>query len=101
MGSFLQKLRASRDGDGNLVDHSMTVYGGGNGNVHEHRNLPCLVGDGGGGGRRAARTSLTVIDKAGVPAEELGDSAGLLDTRPLTGCRCPRWGTATQRRGWI
>ena len=99
LSRFLQKLRATPDGDGNLLDHSMTVYGGGigNGNLHEHTNLPCLVAGGGGGrlkgGRHLAYPEdtpmtnllLTVLDKAGVPAEKLGDSTGLLNTRPLSG----------------
>ena len=95
---LLGKLRETPDGDGNLLDHSMIVYGGGigNGNLHEHTNLPCLVAGGGGGrlhgGRHRAYAAdtpytnllLTVLDKAGVPAEKLGDSTGLLNTAPLS-----------------
>lgn len=94
---FLDKLQQTTDGDGNLLDHSMVVYGGGigNGNLHEHTNLPCLVAGGGGGrlngGRHRAYPQdtpyanllLTVLDKAGVPANQLGDSTGLLNTAPL------------------
>ena len=97
LGRFLEKLRNTPDGDGNLLDHSMIVYGGGigNGNLHEHTNLPCLVAGGGGGrlegGRhlaypedtQMANLLLTVLDKAGVPAEQLGDSTGLLNTGTL------------------
>jgi hypothetical protein len=32
-----------------------------------------------------ANLLLTILDKAGVPAEKLGDSTGLLNTRPLAG----------------
>ena len=99
LSRFLQKLRDTPDGDGNLLDHSMTVYGGGigNGNLHEHTNLPCLVAGGGGGrlkgGRHLAYPEdtpmanllLTILDKAGVPAEKLGDSTGLLNTGTLAG----------------
>ena len=99
LSRFLQKLRETPDGDGNLLDHSMTVYGGGigNGNLHEHTNLPCLVAGGAGGrlkgGRHLAYPEdtpmtnllLAVLDKAGVPAEKLGDSTGRLNTRPLSG----------------
>ena len=95
---LLGKLRETPDGDGNLLDHSMVVYGGGigNGNLHEHTNLPCLVAGGGGGrlhgGRHRAYPAdtpyanllLTVLDKAGVPADKLGDSTGLLNTAPLS-----------------
>ena len=95
---LLDKLRHIPDGAGNLLDHSMIVYGGGigNGNLHEHTNLPCLVAGGGGGrlngGRHRAYADdtpytnllLTVLDKAGVPADQLGDSTGLLETAPLS-----------------
>ncbi len=95
---FLDTLRRTPDGDGNLLDHSMIVYGGGigNGNLHEHTNLPCLVAGGGGGrlkgGRHRAYAEdtpyanllLSVLDKAGVPAETLGDSTGPLNTAPLS-----------------
>ena len=95
---FLENLRKTPDGDANLLDNSMIVYGGGigNGNLHEHTNLPCLVAGGGGGrlngGRHRhyaedtpyANLLLTVLDKAGVPADELGDSSGLLNTAPLS-----------------
>ena len=95
---FLDMLRQTPDGDGNLLDHSMIVYGGGigNGNLHEHTNLPCLVAGGGGGrlkgGRHRAYAEdtpyanllLSVLDKAGVPVETLGDSTGPLNTAPLS-----------------
>ena len=96
---FLDKLRNTPDGDGTLLDHSMIVYGGGigNGNLHEHTNLPCFVAGGGGGrlkgGRHLAYPEeqdtpmanllLSVLDKAGVPADQLGDSTGVLNTSPL------------------
>ena len=94
LAHFLGKLRDTPDGDGTLLDHSMIVYGGGigNGNLHEHTNLPCLVAGGGRGrlqsGRHLAYAEdtpmanllLSVLDKAGVPAEDLGDSTGLLNT---------------------
>ena len=97
LAHFLGKLRDTPDGDGTLLDHSMIVYGGGigNGNLHEHTNLPCLVAGGGRGrlqsGRHLAYAEdtpmanllLSVLDKAGVPAEDLGDSTGLLNTGTL------------------
>ena len=98
---FLEKLRQTPDGDGTLLDHSMIVYGGGigNGNLHEHTNLPCLVAGGGGGrlqGNRhlaydtekdtpMANLLLSVLDKAGVSAETLGDGTERLDMSPLSG----------------
>jgi len=90
---FLDRLRSTRDGDGNLLDHSVLLYGGGlsNGNTHDHFDLPTLlVGGAGGrlkGGRHIrypdqtpmANLHLTLLDKLGVPMEKLGDSTGELD----------------------
>ena len=88
-GQFLEKLKATQDGDGNLLDHSMILYGGGlgNGNLHDHVNLPVLVaGRGAGtlsGGQHInypdntpmANLLLSMLDKAGVPTpEKIGDS---------------------------
>jgi hypothetical protein len=89
---FLEKLQATSDGEGTLLDHSLILYGGGigNGNLHEHTNLPLLMAGKLGGqikpGRHIAYPEntpmsnllLTVLDKAGVPAEKLGDSTGPL-----------------------
>jgi hypothetical protein len=43
--NFLQRLKDTPDGDGNLLDHSLFLYGSGmsNGNVHNHLNLPVLL----------------------------------------------------------
>jgi hypothetical protein len=87
-GYYLQKLRSTPDGDGNLLDHSMILYGSGlgNGNLHDHVNLPVLVAGGGAGtlasGHLAypentpmANLLLSLLDKAGVPTpEKIGDS---------------------------
>ena len=49
--SFLEKLRATPDGDGSLLDHVTIVYGAGfsDSNAHSPRNLPILLAGGGGG----------------------------------------------------
>jgi Protein of unknown function (DUF1552) len=88
-GQFLEKLKATQDGDGNLLDHSMILYGGGlgNGNLHDHVNLPVLVAGGGAGtlsggqhisypdNTPMANLLLSMLDKAGVPTpEKIGDS---------------------------
>jgi hypothetical protein len=89
---FLEKLKATPDGDGTLLDHAAIVYGSGisNGNVHSHENLPLLVvGSAGGqlkGGRHhrsptgtpASNLYATLLDKFGLPAEHFGDSTGRL-----------------------
>ena len=55
---FLEKLRSTPDGDGNLLDHTILLYGGAmsNPNVHLHVNLPLVVA-GGGAGTAEGRTS--------------------------------------------
>lgn len=86
---FLQKLKATPDGDGTLLDHTMYLYGSGMGNpdVHDHVNMPILVAGGGTkmkGGRHLryekpaplANLHLTLLDKAGVRLDRFADSSG-------------------------
>ena len=49
---FLEKLKATPEGDGSLLDHSLFLYGSGMGNpnVHDHVNLPIVVAGGARGG---------------------------------------------------
>jgi len=89
---FLTKLQATRDGDGSLLDHSLILYGGGmgDGNLHRHFDLPCLLAGKLGGEFKTGRhltfpdntpmtnLLLTLLDKAGVPLDKLGDSTGPL-----------------------
>ncbi len=86
--AFLEKLAATPDGDGSLLDHTVYLYGSGmsNGDKHDHTNLPILVAGGGArkGGRhiRYARPTplanlhLTLLDKAGVRLDSFADSTG-------------------------
>jgi hypothetical protein len=86
---FLQKLKATPDGDGSLLDHSVYLYGSGMGNpdIHDHVNLPILVAGGAGklrGGRHIrykeptplANLHLTLLDKVGVRLDSFADSQG-------------------------
>ena len=87
---FLEKMRSTRDGDGSLLDHSVLLYGSNmsNSNAHNHFPLPNLVLGGASGrltGNRHLRYPdhtpmtnllLSVLDKAGVDLETLGDSNG-------------------------
>jgi hypothetical protein len=89
--AFLERLRATPDGDGTLLDHSLFLYGAGlsNPNLHAHYDLPLAV-VGGAGGVRGGRhvvfrqetpmtnLLLSMLDKVGAPAEKLGDSSGRL-----------------------
>ena len=87
---FLEKLQSTPEGDGTLLDHSMFLYGASlsNPNLHAHYDLPLAVVGGGAGQLRGGRhlvfrsetpmtnLLLSLLDKAGVPAEKLGDSTG-------------------------
>ena len=89
---FLEKLKATPDGDGNLLDHSLIVYGGGmgNGNLHRHTDLPCLLAGKLGGQFQTGRhidypqntpmsnLLVTILGKAGVHMDKIGDSTGPL-----------------------
>ncbi|MCY4636263.1 MAG: DUF1552 domain-containing protein [Acidobacteria bacterium] len=89
---FMDKLAATPDGDGTLLDQVLIQYGCGisDGNQHLHVNLPVLVAGGAAGrvegGRHmrvAEETPLTnlqlaVLEKLGVPTEKLGDSTGVV-----------------------
>jgi hypothetical protein len=92
---YLERLRATPDGDGSLLDHMVVLYGGGlsDGNSHLHDNLPTLLAGGASGQLRGGRhlryptdtpmanLLLTMLDMAGVHEERLGDSTGRLDLR--------------------
>lgn len=89
---FLAKLRATREADGTLLDHSLLLYGSGMGNpnVHDHDDLPVLVAGGAAGRMRGGRhvrlarptpladVHLTLLDKVGVRIDSFGDSRGKL-----------------------
>jgi hypothetical protein len=72
---FLQRLKDTPDGDGNLLEHSLFLYGSGmsDGNIHNHLNLPVLLAGNAGGrleggrhlqvGRLAAERDIPAIPK--------------------------------------
>jgi hypothetical protein len=89
---FLAKLKATPEGDGNLLDHSLFLYGASlsNPNLHAHYDLPLTLVGGAGGALEGDRhvvfppetpmtnLLLAMLDKVGVPTESLGDSTGPL-----------------------
>jgi hypothetical protein len=89
---LLDRLDATPDGDGTLLDHSLILYGSSisDGNAHTHHDLPLVLAGGAScqikGGRHiryAEETPmnnllLTMLDKAGVPTDSLGDATGKL-----------------------
>jgi hypothetical protein len=95
---FLEQMAATPDGDGSLLDHSLIMYGSGmgNGNLHRHSDMPVLLAGKLGGKFKTgyhfdykmdtpmANLLVTILDKAGVPIEKMGDSTGPLKLDPLS-----------------
>jgi hypothetical protein len=87
---FLEKMRSTPDGDGNLLDHSLVLWGSpmGDSNVHAHKRLPVLVMGKANGrvrGNRHVRCKdetpyanvlLSVLHAVGVDQTSIGDSTG-------------------------
>ena len=87
---FLDKLKATKEGDGNLLDQTVIVYGSpmGNSNVHNHKRCPLfLMGHGGGilkgglhhkaaDGTPMANVFLTLAHGLGLDLPSFGDSTG-------------------------
>ena len=87
---YIEKLKNTPDGDGNLLDHSLVLYGSpmGDGNVHGHKRIPIvLMGHARGAlkGNLHIRAKddtpqsnilLSVVQKLGVDTETVGNSTG-------------------------
>jgi hypothetical protein len=87
---YLEKLHATPDGDGTLLDHLILLYGSGisNSDRHTHGPLPTLLLGGGAGTIKGGRhlvfpddtpltnLQLTLLSKLGVAVDALGDSTG-------------------------
>ena len=95
---YLEKLNATADGDGSLLDHLVLMYGAGmsNSNAHDYHNLPVLFAGGGAGQLKGGRhlkyvdgtwanLLVSVMEKLGVPIEQIGNSTGKLDIDTLAG----------------
>ena len=89
---LLTKMKSIREGERNLLDNSMVVYGSGisDGNRHNHDNLPILLAGSGGGtidtGRHlrydletpVCNLFMSMLDRMGVDTPFIGDSTGRL-----------------------
>lgn len=89
---MLGKMKSIREGDGALLDNVMVVYGSGigDGNRHNHNDLPILLAGKGGGTIKTGRhvkyptntplnnLYLSMLDRIGNPVDSLGDSKGRL-----------------------
>ena len=90
---FLQRMKATPDGDGSLLDHSVYLYGSGMGNpsLHDHENLPILVAGGAATGLKGGRhiryekgtnlanLHLTLLDRVGIHLDSFMDSTGKIE----------------------
>jgi len=88
---FLDRLAATKDGDGSLLDHSIILFGSNMSNSDKHNNDPlpsAVFGRAYGkikGGQHVkypqntphANLLLTLLNRAGVPVEKVGDSTGI------------------------
>jgi hypothetical protein len=89
---FLTKLSKMQDGDGTILDHSILLYGSNmsNSNMHNQYPLPtAILGKGAGkvrGGQHInfpertplANVLLTMLQRAGVSIDKVGDSTGAI-----------------------
>ena len=89
---LLERLKGVKEGEGTLLDNCMIVYGSGigDGNAHNHDNLPILLAGRGAGTIRSGRhiqydsgtplnnLYLSMIERVGVKCDVLGDSTGRL-----------------------
>ncbi len=87
---FIEKMKNTPDGDGNLLDHSLVLYGSpmGDGSIHNHLRIPLFVAGKANGqlkgnwhtrcadGTPTANVWLTLMHKLGIDLEILGDSTG-------------------------
>jgi hypothetical protein len=90
---FLQRMKATPDGDGSLLDHSVYLYGSGMGNpsLHDHENLPIVVAGGAATGLKGGRhiryekgtnlsnLHLTLLDRVGIHLDKFVDSTGRVE----------------------
>ena len=87
---FLETLKNTPDGEGNLLDNTLIVYGSpmGNSNVHNHKRCPLFLAGHGrnqfkgnlhikeADGTPMANTMLTVMRRLGLEMDSFGDSTG-------------------------
>ena len=90
---FLQRMKATPEGNGSLLDHTVYLYGSGMGNpsLHDHENLPILVAGGAATGLKGGRhikyekgtnlanLHLTLLDRVGVHLDKFVDSTGRVE----------------------
>jgi len=93
-GYMLDRMKEIKEGEGNLLDHSMVAFGSPirDGNSHDPKNVPIVIAGGTKAGLKTGTHEtydegtplcslwLGMLEKAGVKTKELGDA-----TTPLRG----------------
>jgi hypothetical protein len=90
---FLEKLKNTPDGESNLLENTLLLYGSpmGDSNLHNHKRVPLFMAGHAGGalkggvhvkaadGTPVANAMLSVMHKLGLDVDQFGDSTGELD----------------------
>ncbi len=90
---LLERMKATPDVNGNLLDNSLLMYGSSisDGNLHTHHDLPIVLAGGAAGQVKGNRhvmypketplnnLLLSMLEAAGVGVEKFGDGTGKLD----------------------
>jgi hypothetical protein len=86
LARFLEKMRSTSEGAGNLLDHTVVLYGTSNSNTHNNNNCPMLTAGGKGIGLKngqhlklgadvpMSNLLLTLLQQVEVPVESFSDS---------------------------
>ena len=89
---FLTRLKETQEGDGNLLDHTILLYGSSNSTTHRNSNYPLALAGGGKlnltHGRALqfdertpmSNVFVSVLNRVGIPTETFADSTGPLSS---------------------
>lgn len=90
LGRFLQRLKETPDGDSNMLDRTLVLYGSSNSRTHVNRNYPLLLAGGRGLGLKhnqylkfdektpMSNVFVSMLQALGVEADRFADSTGTL-----------------------
>ncbi len=90
LGRFLQRLKDTPEGEGNMLDRTQVLYGSSNSRTHQNRNYPLLLAGGGGLGLKhnqylkfsektpMSNLFVSMLQAMDVEADRFADSTGTL-----------------------
>ena len=91
MARFLTRLKSTAEGDGNLLDHTVVLYGSSNSQTHRNANYPMMLAGGQRLGLKHGRmitadeqtplsnVFVAILNQLGIPADSFADSTSPLD----------------------